>query len=72
MGKAKFFLTEYIERKRLSDDVYCFYFARNGLSFLAGQYVQISLSHKNPDKDGSSRYFTIASSPTEKNFLILV
>ncbi len=38
----------------------------DGLEFLAGQYLDWSLPHKKIDLRGSRRFFTIASSPSEK------
>lgn len=38
--------------------------------FKPGQYLEYMLHHKNSDNRGVRRYFTIASSPTEKNILI--
>jgi len=35
-------------------------------SFKAGQYIEWTLPHEDPDDRGVRRYFTIASSPTEK------
>ncbi len=46
--------------------VYEFVFKPNGLRrFKAGQYMEWTLVHRNPDLRGSRRYFTVASSPTE-------
>ncbi|HEX9014794.1 MAG TPA: oxidoreductase [Chloroflexota bacterium] len=36
------------------------------LAFAPGQYMEWTLPHENPDNRGNRRYFTIASSPTEK------
>lgn len=36
------------------------------LSFSPGQYMEWTLPHKHPDSRGNRRYFTIASSPTER------
>ncbi|KKT28631.1 MAG: hypothetical protein A3G02_02115 [Candidatus Yanofskybacteria bacterium RIFCSPLOWO2_12_FULL_44_13b] len=38
--------------------------------FQPGQYLEWTLSHDKPDKRGIRRYFTIASSPTEKEILL--
>lgn len=35
--------------------------------FKPGQYLEFTLPHEKPDERGNRRYFTIASSPTEKN-----
>ncbi len=48
-------------------DVYDFVFtADRGLSFRPGQYLEWTLSHRYADDRGNRRYFTIASSPTER------
>ncbi len=56
------------------------YYARNSmaltfipnreLKFLPGQYMQFLLPHEKADARGSRRYFSIASSPTEKEIII--
>lgn len=38
--------------------------------FTAGQYLEWTLSHSHPDSRGIRRYFTIASSPTEKGTML--
>ena len=59
------------EKNKLSEDVCQFVFSPGyKLSFDAGQYMEWTLNHKNPDSRGSRRYFTIASSPTEKNIIL--
>ncbi len=40
------------------------------LQFQPGQYAEWTLAHDNPDSRGNRRYFTIASSPTEKELQI--
>jgi len=40
------------------------------LSFKPGQYLEWTLGHDKVDSRGNRRYFTIASSPTEKNLLL--
>lgn len=40
------------------------------LPFVPGQYLEWTLSHKDPDSRGDRRYLTIASSPTEKDIKI--
>lgn len=39
-------------------------------SFKPGQYLELTLGHNNADNRGYRRYFTIASSPTEKELLL--
>lgn len=36
------------------------------LAFVPGQYMEFTLEHPHPDSRGNRRYFTLASSPTEK------
>jgi ferredoxin-NADP reductase/Na+-translocating ferredoxin:NAD+ oxidoreductase RnfD subunit len=36
------------------------------LAFVPGQYMEFTLDHTHPDSRGNRRYFTLASSPTEK------
>lgn len=36
------------------------------LAFVPGQYMEFTLEHVRPDSRGNRRYFTLASSPTEK------
>lgn len=55
------------ELKRVGKDTYDFVFAPNRkFSFVPGQYMEWTLSHANTDNRGNRRYFTLASSPTEK------
>ncbi len=37
------------------------------VAFKAGQYLEWTLPHAKPDDRGNRRYFTVASSPTERN-----
>ncbi len=40
------------------------------LAYLPGQYLEFTLPHAKPDARGSRRYFSLASSPTEKTLRI--
>lgn len=42
------------------------------IKFEAGQYIEIMLPHKNQDIRGERRYFTIASSPIEKEVTLII
>ncbi|MBI2597030.1 hypothetical protein HYW41_02650 [Candidatus Daviesbacteria bacterium] len=42
------------------------------IHYKAGQYLEWNLPHSHPDSRGSRRYFTIASSPTEKEIILAV
>lgn len=59
------------KKNQLSKDIYEFVFdSDDKLDFKPGQYLEWSLGHKNPDQRGNRRYFTIASSPTEKEIML--
>ena len=59
------------EKMRLAPNLYDFIFAANtGMKFRAGQYLEWTLEHDKPDTRGNRRYFTIASSPTEKEIIM--
>jgi ferredoxin-NADP reductase/Na+-translocating ferredoxin:NAD+ oxidoreductase RnfD subunit len=64
--RQKLFLV--FESKRIiAKDTYEFVFHKPaGFSFKAGQYLEWMLEHDDVDSRGTRRYFTIASSPTEK------
>ncbi len=52
---------------RLSPDVYEFAFATNRtISFKPGQFMEWTLAHEHADSRSVRRYFTLASSPTER------
>ncbi|MBI3366609.1 FAD-dependent oxidoreductase [Candidatus Roizmanbacteria bacterium] len=69
----KEFYLPFIKKEKLANDTYSFYFysANIDLNFLPGQYIRMTLSIENPDKRGNSRPFTIASSPLEKNHIMI-
>ncbi len=57
-----------LKRKaRVAPSVVDFYFAPSQrLAFTPGQYLECTLAHPSADARGVRRYFTIASSPTER------
>jgi ferredoxin-NADP reductase len=56
------------ESIQLSPDSYEFAFATSRpVSYRPGQYMEWTLGHRFPDSRGARRYFTLASSPTEKD-----
>ena len=56
------------QKNKLTNDVYEFIWnTPDKLKFKAGQYLEWTLGHKNPDSRGNRRYFTLSSSPTEEN-----
>jgi ferredoxin-NADP reductase len=68
--KKKLLLT--LKQKiRLAPTVYNFVFATDTtMKFTPGQYLEWTLQHEKPDNRGNRRYFTIASSPTEKEIIM--
>lgn len=56
-----------LEKKtKLTADITSFSFAPDQkINFTAGQYIELTLPHSNPDNRGIRRFFTISSSPTE-------
>ena len=60
-----------VKKQEISTEIFEFWFKpKRPFSFIAGQYLEYTLSHPKPDSRGVKRYFTISSSPTEKNILI--
>lgn len=56
-----------VERVTSAKDTYHFTFSSpRPLRFVPGQYLEWTLPHSNADVRGTRRYFTIASSPSEK------
>ncbi len=62
---------EFIRKIPLNENTYEFHFKKpRGFKFIPGQYLKISLPVSNPDMRGSSRHFTISSSPKDKDLTI--
>jgi ferredoxin-NADP reductase len=71
MKAAKFEL-EFDHKEQLTQEAFEFYFKRpKDLKFEAGQYMKYSADIPNVDDRGSSRYFTISSTPNNKEFITL-
>ncbi|MEZ4670979.1 MAG: hypothetical protein R3E39_24005 [Anaerolineae bacterium] len=65
--KAKLVL-QLKEKIRISPDVYDFTFALSRpLAFQPGQYMEWTLGHKDADSRGNRRYFTLASTPDDRD-----
>jgi len=55
----------------IARDTYEFSFKKKQyINFEPGQYMEFTIKDPLPDNRGNRRYFTIASSPTEKDFLL--
>jgi ferredoxin-NADP reductase len=56
------------ERARIANDVFEFVFSPSQkIAYAPGQYMEWTLGHADPDSRGNRRYFTLASSPTERD-----
>jgi ferredoxin-NADP reductase len=61
----------FIEKIQNTSDCFSFFFkSPDKLIFKAGQYMNFTLPHDNPDDRGINRYFTIASAPHEGRIMI--
>jgi ferredoxin-NADP reductase/Na+-translocating ferredoxin:NAD+ oxidoreductase RnfD subunit len=55
-----------LEKVEVAKDILEFRFTKPaGFNFTAGQYLEWTLVHDNPDQRGIKRYLTVSSSPTE-------
>jgi len=64
--KGRYILT-LLEKNQLADSTFEYVFTPDRpFTFRAGQYLEWTLGHRFNDDRGNRRYFTIASSPTEK------
>lgn len=61
-----------LKKVQEAEDVFSFYFEQpSDFAFLPGQFMRLTLDIIHPDERGNSRFFSIASSPTEKNYLLI-
>lgn len=59
------------EKNQIARDTYEFVLdLKKKFNYQAGQYMEWTLPHKNPDSRGYRRFFTLASSPTEEDLRI--
>jgi ferredoxin-NADP reductase len=66
MIDSKPYTIKFISKQELTKDTFTFAFERpNDFAFLPGQYNRWTLPIEATDKRGSSRYFTISSSPSD-------
>lgn len=67
------FFLPFIKKELVAVDTYSFYFDRTHdttFDFLPGQYIRLTLPHKSDDR-GTSRFFTISSSPLQRDVLVI-
>lgn len=61
----------FIKSTQLSPDIVSIWFEPKApFSYLAGQFVELVLPHKNPDNRGIRRWFTLSSAPSEGAYVI--
>lgn len=67
------FTLRFIRSEKIAKKTYSFYFDRRDhkFDFIAGEYIRMTLDIARPDSRGSSRYFTIASSPNDTKHIIV-
>jgi len=66
-------LTELKFRERIENapDVYSFIFEKpKDFNWIAGQFIQVTFPHDNPDDRGIKRFFSISSAPFEKIVMV--
>ena len=68
---AKEYTLVFVKKEQIAENTYSFYFRKEAFTFLPGQYIRMVLPHEDADERGTSRFFTISSSPHEKAFLII-
>lgn len=69
-SKAKLF-PEFIDKVQVANNTFDFIFQPDKkLAYQPGQYMEWTLPHTHTDSRGARRYFTLASSPTEKELRI--
>lgn len=62
---------KFIRKIQNIPNVYSFIFEPpKDFNWVAGQFVQITVPHENPDNRGVKRFFSISSAPFEKNVMI--
>lgn len=70
MTPSQAYTIQFVKKIQVAKDAYSFYFTRPaGFDFSPGQYNRWTLPITARDGGGSSRFFTISSSPLETDFL---
>lgn len=69
---AKQYNLKLLKKERIAKNTVSFFFQRPKLiDFIPGQFCRLTLNIPDPGERGSSRFFSIASSPTEKDYLMI-
>lgn len=68
------FTLPFVKKESVAKDTFAFYFDRSeeNWEFHPGQYIRMMLPIENPDDRGTMRYFTISSSPLDKQYLRVI
>jgi len=62
---------KFIKKNEIAKNIFSFFFKpETEIKWLAGQYMQFTVQHSNPDSRGIKRIFTICSAPHEKDIVI--
>lgn len=74
MDTPTVFQLSFARKEQVSRDAYAFYFDRTAISasgweFLPGQYIRITLPQENPDARGIRRFFSLITSPLDKQLI---
>jgi ferredoxin-NADP reductase/nitrite reductase/ring-hydroxylating ferredoxin subunit len=69
--KDKLFLKLLSKEKLQGTDIMTFRFSREGIDYTAGQYAYFKLDGVENDSKGAIRHFSIASSPTEQDYVMI-
>lgn len=57
----------FIRRDEIAENIFSFYFEpERPVHYIAGQFIELHLPHKQADKRGAKRWFTLSSSPHEE------
>ncbi len=60
-------ITKFVKRQKEANSIYTYYFEKpSNFKYIAGQYLELSLAHQNPDNRGLKRWYTLSSSPRQK------
>lgn len=63
--------TQFIEVVQLAEDIFEFRFKKpESFVYIAGQFIELTLTHSPADARGEKRWFTLSSSPTESHLSI--
>lgn len=64
---------KFLEKRKEADGIYSFVFkAAHKLAYAPGQYLEWTLPERGSDSRGNRRYLTVASSPTESEYIFTV